>query len=469
MAKRSLTFSFAFLVPIILQDSLSPPIGTKSTRRVTNTKKESTLTSLEGELTPFATAPSKLKTVLSARSSGSHPLQADSKHRPTFKGDMSATQHPVDPLGRCILGAHTSAAGGSWNAITEGKTIGASGVQLFTANQRQWISKEIPQSDAKKFCETMSTTGVTVNMSHGSYLVNLGSTKPELLEKSRATFKQEIERCHRLGIRFLVFHPGSAADSTVDATLTRIADSLIQLKDLINQGPTHVLIESTAGQGEQTGHDFAHLRFLMDALVPHIPNIGICVDTCHMFAAGYDIRTEEAFNASFKNFDEVVGLKYLQAFHVNDSLTPLNSRVDRHAMLGEGHIGWLAFKLLMTDPMTKDVPKYLETPGDLDVWTREIEQLRGFVNGAELPPNKPSPNMKQEAGKFKKAKSDVKAPKKSAAVKEDGEDGEEAPKTKKRKPALAKSESMSESKPKKKKTKLDDEDGDGDYQPCSHE
>lgn len=375
----------------------------------------------------------------------------------------------MDPQGRCILGAHTSAAGGAWNALKEGKTIDASGVQLFTANQRQWTAKEIPETDATKFKQMKALTGVNINMSHGSYLVNLGSVKPELLEKSRATFKQEIERCHRLDVSFMVFHPGSAADSTLDATLTRIADSLIELKDLINQGPTRVLIESTAGQGEQTGHDFAHLRFLMDALVPHIPNIGICIDTCHMFAAGYDIRTEEAFNDSFKKFDEVVGLKYLQAFHVNDSLTPLNSRVDRHAMLGEGHIGWLAFKLLMTHSMTKDVPKYLETPGDLDIWTREIKQLRAFVTGSELPPNKPSPNMKQEAGKFKKAKSDVKPRKKAAASEDADQDGEDETKIKKRKAPLSRSKSMSETKPAKKKAvtlELDSEDD--DYEPCSH-
>ena len=381
---------------------------------------------------------------------------------------MTETIHPLDHKGRCILGAHTSAAGGAWNALKEGKTIDASGVQLFTANQRQWTAKEIPESDASKFKEMMSSTGVSANMSHGSYLVNLGSAKPELLEKSRATFKQEIERCHRLGVKFLVFHPGSAAESTLEATLQRIADSVIQLKDLINQGPTHVLIESTAGQGEQTGHDFAHLRFLMDALAPHIPNIGICIDTCHMFAAGYDIRTEEAFNDSFEKFDKIVGLKYLQAFHVNDSLTPLNSRVDRHAMLGEGHIGWLAFKLLMTDPKTKDVPKYLETPGDLDIWKREIVQLRAFVDGAEVPANKPSPNMKQEAGKFKKAKSDVKAPKKPKKEngEENGENGESN--TKKRKPALSKSKSLSEMKPQKKKVKIEDDEDDDNYEPCSH-
>lgn len=395
--------------------------------------------------------------------------------------ETTAFAHPLDSEGRCILGAHTSAAGGAWHALEEGMEIGASGVQLFTANQRQWHAKEIAEKDAQKFRETMTSSGVSVNMSHGSYLVNLGGVKPDLLEKSRATFKQEVERCQRLGISFLVFHPGSAADSTLDATLGRISDSLIELKDLINKGPTQVLIESTAGQGEQTGHDFAHLRTLMDALTPHIPNIGICIDTCHMFAAGYDIRTKEAFNRTFEDFDKIVGLKYLKAFHVNDSLSPLNSRVDRHAMLGEGHIGWFAFKLLMTDSRTKLVPKYLETPGDLKIWKREIAQLRAFVNGAEIPPNKPSDKMKQESGKMKKAKSDLVAKKaKSTAAKrkssvDDDEDGDycdhgekEEKKSKKRKPALGKAKSAlgEESNIHAKKMKLlDDPRKDGEEEP----
>lgn len=420
--------------------------------------------------------------------------------------------HPLDSQGRCILGAHTSAAGGAWNALEEGNQIGASGVQFFTANQRQWQAKEIAEKDAQKFRETKESSGVSVNMSHGSYLVNLGGCKPDLLEKSRATFKQEVERCHRLGITFLVFHPGSAADSTLEATLGRIAESLIEIKDLINQGPTQVLIESTAGQGEQTGHDFAHLRTLLDLLLPHIPNhIGICIDTCHMYAAGYDIRTVEAFNDSFEKFEKVVGLRHLKAFHVNDSLSPLNSRVDRHAMLGEGHIGWLSFKLLMTDSRTKFVPKYLETPGDLAIWKREIAQLRAFANGVtELPPNKPSEKMKMESGKMKKAQSELtkmKAPKKSGSkVKnEDDEDygeqdgGEGSTNTKKRKATLTKSKSLVEkSAPREKKQKseeYEDEDysenmksekrnskkaakkkasededfSDGDFEPCSHD
>lgn len=383
---------------------------------------------------------------------------------------MESSTHPLDAHGRCILGAHTSAAGGAWNALKEGLEIDASGVQFFTANQRQWVAKDIPEKDGQKFKDTMVSTGVTINMSHGSYLVNLGGVKPDLLEKSRGVFKQEIERCHALGVKFLAFHPGSAADQTPEQCLDRIIESMMMLKDLINKGPTQVLIESTAGQGEQTGHDFQHLRYLMDALSPHMP-VGICIDTCHMFAAGYDIRTEEAFDKSFAEFDRVVGLKFLKAFHVNDSLSPLNSRVDRHAMLGEGHIGWLAFKLLMTDPRTAMVPKYLETPGDLEIWKREIAQLRAFVTGAAVPENKPSPKMKSDSGKLKKASSDLqkKSKKKTRgdeASDEDDSDGDYAATSKKRKPALSRAKSSTEStKPSKKKAKLEEEDGDG---ACSH-
>jgi deoxyribonuclease-4 len=408
--------------------------------------------------------------------------------------DTQVIQHPLDSSGRCILGAHTSAAGGSWNALKEGSQIEASGVQFFTANQRQWVAKPIPDADAQNFRRMMDDTKVGVNMSHGSYLVNLGSVKEDLLEKSRSVFRQELERCQRLGMAFFVFHPGSAADSTPDACMDRIVQSILLEKDLINQGPTKVLIESTAGQGAHVGHDFAHLRYLMDKLSPEIPSIGVCIDTCHMFAAGYDIRTEEAFDKTFSEFDRVVGLKYLKAFHVNDSLSPLNSRVDRHAMLGEGHIGWLAFKLLMTDPRTAMVPKYLETPGDLSIWKREISQLRALVNGGPLPENKPCDKMKPEGGKLKKAKSDMPKTrvKKSGAKKsgsknvassddedeieldEEDEDDKnfEEPKSRKKRPAMKRSKSVGDVKPPRKKKmtaavasdEADDEEGG-----CSHD
>jgi deoxyribonuclease-4 len=391
---------------------------------------------------------------------------------------MEVTEHPLDSKGRCIIGAHTSAAGGAYHALEEGVVIDASGVQLFTANQRQWVAKDLAEKDIQKFHNTMTSSGVSVNMSHGSYLVNLGGANAENLAKSRAVFKQELERCHQLGIHFLVFHPGSAADSTVEKCLATIAESLIDLKDTINKGPTQVLIESTAGQGEQTGHDFAHLRTLMDLLSPHM-KIGICLDTCHMFGAGYDLRTAEAFDKTFQEFDSVVGLKYLKAFHVNDSLSPLNSRVDRHAMLGEGHIGWLAFKLLMTDPRTALVPKYLETPGDLAIWTREIAQLRAFVNGADLPPNVPSAKMKSDSGKLKKARSDsaalpkkAKGKRKAPAEPESDLDDDVSDQdagsssTKKGASSLSRSKSSS-SKPATKKTK-EVADSSDDPEPCSH-
>jgi len=388
---------------------------------------------------------------------------------------METAQHPVDSQGRCILGAHTSASGGSWNALQEGSQIDASGVQFFTANQRQWVSKTIPEKDAQRFKDTMASTGVAVNMSHGSYLVNLGGARPEMLEKSRGVFKQELERCHALGVKFLAFHPGSAADQTVEQCLDRIVESLMMVKELINEGPTQVLIESTAGQGEQTGHDFKHLRYLMDALAPHM-SVGICLDTCHMFAAGYDIRTPEAFDKSFAEFEAVVGLKHLRAFHVNDSLSPLNSRVDRHATLGEGHIGWQAFKLLMTDPRTAMVPKYLETPGELEIWKREIAQLRAFVTGADLPANKPSLKMKSDSGKLRKANSDLqqrsKSKKKKSKGDEEDEDSDEeyGAMTKRSKPGISRSKSTSTStKPSRKKPKLEEEEEEEDgEEACSH-
>lgn len=282
------------------------------------------------------------------------------------------------PAKDLLIGAHTSAAGGVYNALLEGDEIGATTIQLFTSNQRQWASRPMPQETIDLWKQTKQQTGLTEIMSHDSYLVNLGSGDPENLEKSLKNFRQEAERCVALGITYLNFHPGAALQEDPDLVLDRIATSLLSFEDVIADSGTRLLLEATAGQGSALGWRFEHLAAIIEKVKNKIP-IGVCIDTCHIFAAGYDIRTKEAWNETLNEFDRIVGLKHLYAFHVNDSLKGLGSRVDRHAPLGEGLIGIESFKVLMTDKRTRELPKYLETPGGPELWKKEIQMLREFA------------------------------------------------------------------------------------------
>jgi deoxyribonuclease IV len=275
-----------------------------------------------------------------------------------------------------LIGAHTSAQGGAYNALLEGQAIGATTIQLFTRNQRQWAAKPLTEEEIALFKETLTVTGLKKIMSHDSYLINLGSADSEMLKKSRKAFKEELLRCQQLGISFLNFHPGAAGSESVEDCLLRICDSLLYLEDIVDKGHTRLLLETTAGQGSSVGHCFEHLAFVIQRVHKKIP-IGICIDTCHIFAAGYDIRTKAAWEKTLDQFDTSVGLKYLCAFHVNDSIKPLGSRRDRHASLGKGEIGLECFKVMMQHPKLREIPKYLETPHP-DIWADEITTLREF-------------------------------------------------------------------------------------------
>ena len=217
-------------------------------------------------------------------------------------------------------------------------------------------------------------------MSHDSYLINLGCPNEENLLKSKTAFRKELVRCQAFGISYLNFHPGAALDSSEDACLDLIVESLDELSDLADKGPTRLLIETTAGQGSTVGYRFEHLSYIIEKLDKKIP-IGVCIDTCHIFAAGYDLRTPQTFEHTLAEFDKVVGLKHLYAFHVNDSMKPLASRKDRHSPLGEGEIGMECFKLLMQHPKLKCLPKYLETPDGPPLWKKEIALLKKFAEG----------------------------------------------------------------------------------------
>lgn len=285
---------------------------------------------------------------------------------------MTKTEEPL------LLGAHTSIAGGVYNALYEGQSIGATTVQIFTANQRQWNAKAIGEEDVKRWREALKETGLQKIMSHDSYLINLGSNKEDILAKSHAAFRQEIERCHQLDITYLNFHPGSATGSSEEECLDKIAESLIAFESqFVKKGELRLLLECTAGQGSTVGYRFEHLAYIIGKVEKKIP-IGVCIDTCHAFAAGYDLKSKAAVSAMLDEFDQAVGLKHLYAFHLNDSMKPLGSRVDRHQDLGKGEIGIECFKALMHDPRTRHLPKYLETPNGLETWKKEIALLRSI-------------------------------------------------------------------------------------------
>lgn len=279
-----------------------------------------------------------------------------------------------------LIGAHTSAAGGVHNALLEGARIGATTIQLFTSNQRQWKGKSSFTADELNlWFSALKETNLKKIMSHDSYLINLGGPDPEILSKSRAAFRLEIERCLALKITYLNFHPGAAVSGTKEECLDRIVDSLLAFEKELEGSNTTLLLESTAGQGTVVGCKFEEIAYILERTHKKIP-IGVCIDTCHIFAAGYDLRTHEACDKTFSEFDKVVGLKHLKAFHLNDSMKGLGSRVDRHANLGEGEIGLECFRFLMTDPRTKDLPKYLETPDGLTRWENEIKLLKQLAN-----------------------------------------------------------------------------------------
>lgn len=273
-----------------------------------------------------------------------------------------------------IVGAHTSAAGGVHNALLHGKKIGAGTVQLFTANQRQWKSRPIPEEEVALFKKTAEETGLKNVMSHDSYLINLGAPNEENLIKSRQAFKEEIDRCLALGLSFLNFHPGASLNSSAESCMDCIVESLLQLEAL-NFGNLRLLLEATAGQGSTVGWKFEQLSYIIDRVKHKIP-IGVCIDTCHIFVAGYDIRTAEAWDSTLKEFDRAVGLQHLYAFHLNDSLKGLGSKVDRHQPLGKGTIGLDSFRFLVNDSRTKHLPMYLETPDGMELWEKEIALLK---------------------------------------------------------------------------------------------
>ena len=278
------------------------------------------------------------------------------------------------------IGAHVSAAGGLENAPLRAREIGATGFALFTKNQRQWMAKPLTDSEIEAFRTACAQAGYAPGMilPHDSYLINLGHPDAEALAKSREAFTDEMRRCEQLGLDRLNFHPGSHLQQiSVEESLDRVAESINRAL-AATRGVTAV-IENTAGQGSNLGHRFEHLRRIIDG-VEEKSRVGICIDTCHAFAAGYDLRTAAACEATFAELDEVVGLHYLRGMHFNDALKPLGSRVDRHAPLGEGAIGLACFRYIAQDARFDGIPLILETPDEAR-WPEEIALLKAFAAG----------------------------------------------------------------------------------------
>jgi deoxyribonuclease-4 len=289
-----------------------------------------------------------------------------------------------------FVGAHVSASGGVQNAPLNAMEIGAKAFALFTKNQRQWVAKPLDEATIEKFKENLAKSGILPKhiLPHDSYLINLGHPEVEKLEKSRAAFIDELERCAQLGLDRLNFHPGShlvkvsKKDKENPEVMVPIEEkSLDVIAESINialdkTSGVSAVIENTAGQGSNLGWKFEHLAHIIDK-VEDKSRIGVCIDTCHMFTAGYDIRTREAYDKTWDEFERVVGFKYLMGMHINDSKPPLGSHVDRHHSLGKGEIGLDAFKFLMNDERMDDIPLILETI-DETIWAEEIALLYSF-------------------------------------------------------------------------------------------
>ena len=272
------------------------------------------------------------------------------------------------------IGAHVSSSGGVENAPINAFNIGAKAFALFTKNQRQWVSAPLSEKSIEQFRANCKKYGFEPwqILPHDSYLINLGHPEDEGLDKSRLAFVDEMQRCEQLGLDRLNFHPGSHLDKIdTHSCLLRIAESInIALQE--TKGVTAV-IENTAGQGTNLGYQFEHLRTIIDN-VDDKSRVGVCIDTCHAFTSGYDIRTLDAFNNTFKSFDEIIGFNYLKGLHINDSKKDLATRVDRHDSLGMGFIGIDTFRFIMNDQRFDNIPLILETP-DEERWPEEIKML----------------------------------------------------------------------------------------------
>jgi deoxyribonuclease-4 len=292
-----------------------------------------------------------------------------------------------------FVGAHVSASGGVDKAPLNAMAIGAKAFAVFTKNQRQWVAKPLEAKTIDAFKKNLEDSGILPKhvLPHDSYLINLGHPEADKLEKSRDAFIDELQRCQLLGLEKLNFHPGSHLvkipkrdpeyqDKLMEAELhclDVIAESMNIAIEATRDSKVKLVIENTAGQGSNLGYKFEHLGYLIDK-IKEKSRVGVCLDTCHTFTSGYDLRTREAYEETMDAFERIVGFQYLMGMHINDSKPKLGSKVDRHQSLGEGEIGWDAFRFIMNDPRMDDIPLVLETI-DETIWAEEIKALYALI------------------------------------------------------------------------------------------
>ena len=292
-----------------------------------------------------------------------------------------ALDTPVSTLLKSLLGAHMPTAGGHHNAITDGAAIGCHSVQIFTASPRQWRAPTISPELAEKFKQVVRESGITKIVAHDSYLINLAAEPgSEVLAKSRIAFRAEIERAEALGVDFLVSHPGAHGGAGEDVGIARLVESLDVIHRETAGAKVRVAIETTAGQGTYLGGRFEQIARILNG-VEDPARLAVCLDTCHIFAAGYDIRTPEAYQETMRQFDEIIGLASLQVIHANDSQKAFGSHADRHAHIGEGEIGLEAFRLLVNDPRLAGLPVIVETPESETMHEVNIRRLHDLMVG----------------------------------------------------------------------------------------
>ncbi|MCK4339741.1 MAG: deoxyribonuclease IV [Candidatus Cloacimonetes bacterium] len=272
------------------------------------------------------------------------------------------------------LGAHISIAGGVFNIFERAKNITANSIQIFTKSNNRWFSKPYSKDEIEKFLKLLKEFNPYSIFAHDAYLINLCSPNPETEKKSIDAFMDEIKRCDQLNLPYLVMHPGSHLGKGEEWGLNKIIENF---NNTLNKNPDRnvtILLETTAGQGTNLGYRFEQLKYILDG-VERKDKFGVCVDTCHIFAAGYDISTESAYEKTFVEFDEIIGLEKLKVFHLNDSKHPVGSKKDRHQHIGKGEIGLEAFRYLLNDNRFSDIPMVLETPKD-DTKNMDVENLK---------------------------------------------------------------------------------------------
>jgi deoxyribonuclease-4 len=283
-----------------------------------------------------------------------------------------------------LFGAHMSVAGGLHHALLAAREHHCDTVQLFTRNANQWQARDLGAEEVRTFRRTLRQTKLRLPMAHDSYLINLASPDDALWRRSVEAFVVELQRAERLGLRYLIAHPGARLDSSEDAALARVAAALDEVHARQPGLRVRVLLETTAGQGTTLGHRFEHLARIL-SLLRQPRRVGVCFDTCHVFAAGYALAPAAEYEATLRAFADVIGLRRLRVFHVNDSQRPLGSRVDRHAHIGRGQLGLEPFRLLVNDRRFRDRPMILETPkedGDADMDAVNLAALRGLLHSA---------------------------------------------------------------------------------------